>query len=65
MTITADVHDTRALRGLEQLRDDEVREEEVADMVRPELHLETFRGLRVGRGHDAGVVDEDVYRARP
>ena len=60
MTITADVHDTRALRGLEQLRDDEVREEEVADVVRAKLQLNPVCGLLIGRAHDGRVVDKNV-----
>ena len=37
---------------------------EVSEMVRAELHLEAVGGALEGRGHDAGVVDEQTQRAR-
>ena len=52
-------HDARR-RGGEQRRQDEVGEEEVAEVVGAELHLEPVGGARERARHHAGVVDEQV-----
>mgnify|MGYP005987978801 FL=1 len=60
MTITGDVDDSCALGGLE-LAEDQVGEEEMADVVGCELHLNAVFGHgALWQGHDAGIVDEDV-----
>ena len=41
------------------------REREVAEVVGRELAAPSPRGVRLGRRHHAGVVDEDVQRAVP
>lgn len=43
-----------------EFAEDAVGEDEVAEVVGGELGLEAVGRFAVGRGHDAGVVDEDV-----
>ena len=50
----------RAGLALPQERHDELREEEVAEVVGAELHVEALLRLPLGAEHDPGVVDEDV-----
>ena len=48
-------------RGGQQVRHEQPGQREVAEVVRAELQLEPVGGHAVlGRGHDAGVVDEEV-----
>ena len=65
MPAAADVDDPWAVGRRKQFRHNEVREEEVADVVRAELQLKTVDGLLVRRRHHGCVVDEDVDRLRP
>ena len=60
MPAAADVDYPWAVGRRKQFRHDEVREEEVADVVRAELQLETIDGLLVRRCHHGRIVDEDV-----
>ena len=52
-------HDPRRRRGLDLVQQ-EARKEEVAKVVRPDLHLEPVLSLGEWAHHDSGVVDEDV-----
>ena len=60
MPTTADVDNSRPIGRSEQFRHDQVREEEVTNMIRAELQLETIDGLLVRCGHHGRVVDENV-----
>ena len=53
------VHDARRRSG-EQRRDNEVREQEVPEVVRAELELEPVGGALERRCHDTRVVDQQV-----
>jgi hypothetical protein len=57
-------HDARVGSG-EQPVQQQPREREVAEVVRPELHLEAVRRRRVRRRHQPGVVHEQVERLVP
>ena len=48
--------ESRGGRLLEERRE-QLREEEVAEVVGAELHIEAVLGLPLGAGHHAGVVD--------
>ena len=61
----ADVDYSGHIGGRKEFRHDEVREQEVADMVRAELRLETIDGLLVRHRHHGRVVDENVNGLRP
>ena len=51
--------------GLEQGTFQQLEQEEVREMVCAELSFETVFGAAFGRGHYAGVVDEDIESVRP
>ena len=57
--LRADVHDAR-WRASDQRRHEQVGEQEVAEVVRAELQLETIDRAVERRRHHAGVVDEEV-----
>ena len=65
MATAADVDYPGYIGGRKQFRHDQVREEEVADVVRAELRLEAVDSVLVRRRHDGRVVDDDVDRLRP
>ena len=60
MATAADVDYPGYIGGRKQFRHDQVREEEVTNMIRAELQLETINGLLVRRRHHGRVVDENV-----
>jgi hypothetical protein len=56
----AGVDDSRAAIG-EQLRPEQVGEQEVADVVGAELQLDVLLGLGVcGNAHDTTIVEQDI-----
>src|SRR5438477_3081957 len=60
----ADRYDAGAAGRLER-RVEAGRQREVAEVVGRELQLPAVGRVRLGRGHHAGVVDEEVQRAVP
>lgn len=62
MPCATNIHGPRASSGRKDLRHDQIRKQEMPDVVRSKLGLESvFRG-GVGCRHDGGVVDEPVNR---
>jgi hypothetical protein len=57
--VAADVYDARVRRRA-QASEQQAGEREVAEVVGAELQLEAVGGLAVRRGHDAGIVDQQV-----
>ncbi len=60
MPRTGNVNDAAVVQGGEDFGYEEVREEEVPDVVRAPLRFEAFRGRGPGDGHESGVVDQAV-----
>lgn len=53
------IDDARLFRS-EDLRHQQVCEQEMRKMVRSKLRLEAVFGYAVGTGHDGGIVDHDI-----
>ena len=60
MPRAAHIDDPRALLGREQLGHDQIREQEMSDMVSGELGLQPVNALRIRHGHDGRIIDQSV-----
>ena len=50
------------IASLTHLRKQQIRQSEMAEVIRPELRLEPVDGPVQGRDHDPGIVDEEIDR---
>ena len=62
MTRAAHIDYPRALLGREELRHDQIREQEMSDVIRRKLGLQPVDAFRIRHAHDARIVDQSVDR---